>query len=73
LVASGIGLCSSTRRWYRKYFPKTQITVSSAATLNEISYLTAENTQGALTTTGSSSTNIIVKAFNNKGKQLLGS
>lgn len=74
LVASGIGLSATAVQGdgTGAISQKTQITVSSAATLNEISYLTAENTQGALTTTGSSSTNIIVKAFNNKGKAIAG-
>ena len=74
LVASGISLSATAAQGdgTGNVFQKTQITVSSAATLNEISYLTAENTQGALTTTGSSSTNIIVKAFNNKGKAIAG-
>ncbi|MCE1270566.1 MAG: penicillin-binding protein activator [Acinetobacter sp.] len=74
LVASGIGISASATQGdgTGSISQKTQITVSSAATLNEISYLTAENTQGALTTTGSSSTNIIVKAFNNKGKAIAG-
>ncbi|NNP70747.1 hypothetical protein [Acinetobacter sp. Ac_5812] len=74
LVASGISLSASAVQGDGTgvITQKTQITISSAATLNEISYLTAENTQGALTTTGSSSTNIIVKAFNNKGKAIAG-
>lgn len=74
LVASGISLSATAAQGdgTGNVFQKTQITVSSAAILNEISYLTAENTQGALTTTGSSSTNIIVKAFNNKGKAIAG-
>lgn len=74
LVASGISLSATAVQGdgTGNISQKTQITVSSAATLNEISYLTAENTQGALTTTGSSSTNIIVKAFNNKGKAIAG-
>lgn len=73
-MASGIGLSATAVQGdgTGAISQKTQITVSSAATLNEISYLTAENTLGALTTTGSSSTNIIVKAFNNKGKAIAG-
>ncbi|MFW1840081.1 hypothetical protein ACG9XS_16245 [Acinetobacter gyllenbergii] len=73
LVASGISLSATAVQGdgTGSISQKTQITVSSAATLNEISYLTTENTKGALKTTGDSN-NIIVKAFNNKGKAIAG-
>ncbi|ENX64663.1 MULTISPECIES: beta strand repeat-containing protein [Acinetobacter] len=73
LVASGISLSAIAVQGdgTGSISQKTQITVSSAATLNEISYLTTDNTKGALKTTGDS-TNIIVKAFNNKGKAIAG-
>ncbi|WP_436899551.1 hypothetical protein [Acinetobacter gyllenbergii] len=73
LVASGIGLSASAVQGDGTgvITQKIQISVSSAATLNEISYLTTENAKGTLKTTGDK-TNIIVKAFNNKGKAIAG-
>lgn len=73
LVASGIGISALAIQGdgTGSVTQKTQITVSSAATLSELSYLTLDNVNGAIKTTGGTTT-LTVKAFNNKGKVLAG-
>ncbi|ENU86513.1 beta strand repeat-containing protein, partial [Acinetobacter sp. CIP 102129] len=73
LAASGIGISASATQGDGSgtFTQTTQINVSSAATLSELSYLTLDNVNGAIKTTGGTTT-LIVKAFNNKGKALAG-
>lgn len=74
LVASGIGISALAIQGdgTGSVTQKTQITVSSAATLSELSYLTLDNVTGAIKTTGSNTATLTVKAFNSKGKVLAG-
>ena len=73
LATSGIGISASATQGDGSgaVIQTTQINVSSAATLSELSYLTLDNVNGAIKTTGGTTT-LIVKAFNNKGKALAG-
>ncbi len=74
LVASGIGISALAIQGdgTGSVTQKTQITVSSAATLSELSYLTLDNVTGAIKTTGSNTATLTVKAFNSKSKVLAG-
>ncbi|WP_334113438.1 hypothetical protein [Acinetobacter parvus] len=73
LAASGIGISASATQGDGSgtVTQTTRINVSSAATLSELSYLTLDNVNGAIKTTGGTTT-LTVKAFNNKGTALAG-